>query len=727
MGSYLGKGGAKFMRLRTPLCFLVLTCIWACRSELTVEGEEDEFVIRYLGSPVYSSSHEVINLDGFKVDSSQILIWEELISGKPEPMFMANEDGAWSTAKPLDYELKVRNAFESTGRFAADSSDGLYIVQFQTPILDAYRRSILSEAVRIVNYLPNYAYVVRTSGQVAQKIKGLEYVRSVDELPPTLKHAPGFVRYSTPQRYDVVLTDTGSKGQLVEQLRKLDATVMNHHPGEAFLEAVLNSEQFEAVLQRPDVVWVEPSPQRIELDVDKARFMGGESRLESLVGGGFLGEGIRGHSLEGMNPDHSDFGASEFRQKPIGVVNTFYSEHGQNTFGIMFGDGTGNPLARGFLPRAQGYFTNSDAIYDSEADSEMSRFSLTKKVVDEYQVMFQSASWGYDLSTDYTARSLELDNVIYGLDIPITQSQSNSGDQFGRPQAWSKNVISVGAIYHYENLDMLDDKWDGGSSIGPAADGRIKPDLVSFYDSTLTTTQTGYTEDFGGTSGATPIVAGHVGLTLEMWTKGVLPTRLAFPKAEVFQNKPHFTTVKALLINTATQYEFFGEEHDLSRSKQGWGFPSLGRMYDLHNQMLVVNEEDKIRNLDVQTYRVEVANKTPELKATLVYSDPPGMVTAGITRVNDLDLKVIAPSGEVYWGNFGLTEGNYSKPGGQPNAVDTVENVFIKAPESGVWVVEVLGSEIVMDTVRGGTGDGIAIEVDYALVVSGIEPEKRDH
>ena len=40
-----------------------------------------------------------------------------------------------------------------------------------------------------------------------------------------------------------------------------------------------------------------------------------------------------------------------------------------------------------------------------------------------------------------------------------------------------------------------------------------------------------------------------------------------------FKNRPHFTTTKALLIHTAKQYKFEGENHDLTRTHQGWGFP----------------------------------------------------------------------------------------------------------------------------------------------------------
>ena len=80
-----------------------------------------------------------------------------------------------------------------------------------------------------------------------------------------------------------------------------------------------------------------------------------------------------------------------------------------------------------------------------------------------------------------------MDDIIWRLDIAIAQSQSNAGTQSSRPQAWAKNIISVGGVYHFNTLSTADDAWSGGASIGPAADGRIKPDVSYWYDSIFTT------------------------------------------------------------------------------------------------------------------------------------------------------------------------------------------------------------------------------------------------
>ena len=88
-----------------------------------------------------------------------------------------------------------------------------------------------------------------------------------------------------------------------------------------------------------------------------------------------------------------------------------------------------------------------------------------------------------------------MDDIIWRLDIAITQSQSNSGTRQSRPQAWAKNIISVGGIRHFNTLTTADDSWTSGASIGPAEDGRIKPDVSYWYDGIFTTTTgSGYTE-----------------------------------------------------------------------------------------------------------------------------------------------------------------------------------------------------------------------------------------
>ncbi len=607
----------------------------------------------------------------------------------------------------------------------------LFIVQFRDGLTTEDRNSLRDLGAELHQYLPERSYVVRMTPHVAASVSSLSNVAWVGEFSAKLKAQPRMVQNFAavsrkPARFDLVLVDKADRARLMRKVELLGGKVANPNAGSILIEAELDAEQLGSVLELPEVLWAERTPE-IELDVDKARVQGGANYLENqLAPPGYTGVGVNGHVMEGINPTHQGFRESQFRKAPISVVDGAYDDHGQATYGIIFGDGTGRPEARGLAPNAQGFYTNYNAVYAAPEGSEAegSRYHLMGVLKNEHRVMFQTASWGFSRVTEYTARSAEMDNLIFDHDITITQSQSNAGTRDSRPQAWAKNIISVGGVMHYDNADPSDDRWNGRASIGPATDGRIKPDLTAYYDRILTTSHSGYDEDFGGTSGATPIVAGHLALTLEMWTDGIFGNELPRVDGDRYDNRPHFTTAKALMINTAQQYAFEGEAHDLTRVHQGWGFPSLSNMFNGRNQIFVVNEDVVLEQGEAAEFTVTVADgtsltapKQPELKVTLVFADPEGNVAADVDRINNLDLKVTAPDGTIYWGNVGLLAGNYSKAGGTANTVDTVENVFIRNPAAGEWKIEVLATELNAD----GHVETSTVDADFALVVSGIQ------
>jgi hypothetical protein len=146
------------------------------------------------------------------------------------------------------------------------------------------------------------------------------------------------------------------------------------------------------------------------------------------------------------------------------------------------------------------------------------------------------------------------------------------------------------------------------------------------------------------------------------------------------------------------------------------------RLYDLRSKIFVVNETDLVTNLQTRTYQVTVAVGEPEFRATLVYTDRPGVPASAQHRINDLTLKVTAPDSTIYYGNNGMTSGNVTTPGGSPNTKDTVENVWVLNPAAGSWQVDVIGAEIVQDS----HVETPEIDADYALVVSGVVPIAPD-
>ena len=130
---------------------------------------------------------------------------------------------------------------------------------------------------------------------------------------------------------------------------------------------------------------------------------------------------------------------------------------------------------------------------------------------------------------------------------------------------------------------MTDDSWyNSGAGMtpsqGPAADGRQKPDVIAAFDDTYCTDQVGsagyvlgdYYNNFGGTSGAAPIVAGMVGQAYQMYIENYFDNN---PGGLI----PDSTLIKSLLIADAFQYDFA----DADRDSQGWGSADAEQIYTL--------------------------------------------------------------------------------------------------------------------------------------------------
>jgi len=493
---------------------------------------------------------------------------------------------------------------------------------------------------------------------------------------------------------------------------KLGAEVVLTIPEGFRLEARLTIPQLLELLARPEVLYIDFASEP-GTDMNIARLAGGLQYLSSVAG--YAGQGVRAEVMDsGLHVSHNDF-------KGLNIIihgtNGVSTSHGSSVFGIVFGRGVNEPNALGGLPLAE---ASVFAAYE-QLTSSYSRYTHTAQLVDAsgpYRTVFQTNSWGNAQTTEYTTLSAEFDDILFINDILILQSQSNTGSQRSRPEAWAKNVFSIGGFYHYDTLTRSDDIWGGGASVGPSEDGRQKPDVSNYYDMILTTNASdfGYTQ-FSGTSGATPITAGHVGIIFQMWADGVFAGEPGQAN-DVFASRPHASTLKALAINTAQQFDFDETSTQNSRFQQGWGTINVGTLYDvakIHDWRLplLVDESEPIAPLEEVTYQVTATAGT-YLRVTLVYRDPMPAVSASKQLINNLDLRVVSPSGTIYWGNFGLTDSPCSVPGGGPSTVDNVENVIICATEAGAYMISILGTEIVYDTYP----DNGVLDAIYSLVAS---------
>jgi serine protease AprX len=668
----------------------------------------------------------VMNVPG---SSALAITWNEAdAAGGTTPWYAISLDGAsLSRAQATAYSIAMSQAtFDPLAGLpdfshSAFTWDGeIYMVQFHTQVLAEYRAALEAAGARVYDHLVNHTLLARMTPAVRAQVEALEVVRWVGAFHPELRLEPGIAEdfaaetLAADQTYTVAVWERGieQKQLVADRVTAMGGVAFDVQPEGFLFQTKLSPSMLSAVIGMPEVAaasrWF---PGGVDMDI--ARQFSGADYLETQTG--FTGQGVRGEVFDtGVRTTHVAFAHDG------GVLlhgpNSSDDSHGTSTTGICFGDGSGNPAGRGVLPNGKIIFGVSIPYLNA---GHVNRYAFTAQIIDPgqpYQCVFQTNSTGSSQVTTYTPISQMMDDILFGNDIVILQSQSNLNSQNSRPEAWAKNIVSVGGINHGNTLTKVGDNW-GGASIGPATDGRIKPDLAHFYDSILCTSDsstTSYTTSFGGTSGATPITAAHFGLFFQMWHNNVWNNGAT--GATVFDSRSSARLARAAMINTASQWTFSGAAHNLTRTHQGWGAVDMAKLYDTRNETFYVDETDVLNNLQTQTYSLNVGAGEPELKATLVYRDPKAVNFAGVHRINNLSLRVTSPTATVYWGNNGLNANMWSPSGGAENNLDVVENVFVQNPTPGTWLVEVLGSDINTDVVPSVAGNN----ADFALWVTGV-------
>ncbi len=616
----------------------------------------------------------------------------------------------WSPNLPGSEHLDIR---APGGKLGVASDSPFRIISLSTPMLPEWVEALGSEGVTIHGYLPVNHVLVYVPDPAAT-LSSLPFVSAEFTLSADAKIEPGLVAGGGNPLVHV-LAVPGGPGALSDtaaEILRLGGTEITVDHDLERVTARIPAFQLRDLAGNGFVMWIDQAGEGDEADMDIIRLMMGADHIETA--GGFDGTGVVGQIMDvGFDENHPDFAASLITVDGSSCAGT----HGTSTYGVLFGSGQGDPQARGMAPGAKGVLACSS--------SGQTRYQHAQTLSSNWGGVFQSHSWGRLVPKDntYDSHSRENDQITFDMDMLVLQSMSNCGTQCARREAMAKNIISVGGSVHMNTADRSDDSWAPigwvPASTGPASDGRIKPELVGPYDNIYTTTgASGYTAYFGGTSGATPAVAGAAALIYEMADAGVFP---GIPAGST----PSAAAVKALLVSTAHQYDTaqtvgFGRwalaiplnADPFGRNVQGWGLPDLAALHGAAPSLSVVDETTLLDTGATTSYTVTVPPGTSQLRLSLAWTDVPADPAASRALVNDLDLRVDTPDGLFYNGNFGLAQSPFSLPGGLPDRLNNLENVILDDPEPGTYTVTVTGAAVNLD----GHIATPAIDQDFALV-----------
>jgi uncharacterized membrane protein/subtilisin family serine protease len=626
------------------------------------------------------------------------------------------------------------------------SSKGVYLVQFTGPLSPDTGIRLEGIGASVMGYVPDDGLVVGFDKPATVLAVSLwKDVRWLCPWQDGWKVDPYLTRGLGTMDLGVLAWDEGR--ELSRDIRKVGGRILAHQHDLYVVR--IDARSIPDMASIPGVSWVEPWTTPTFLMDSAARSVGARQRTDGAFDnegtavwaydnstdtfGGLTGKSVTVDITDtGVDGTHSAFNGRTERYTSLIETQAMWSDpigHGTHVAGIVLGDGSyrstedqfyHDNFDGKFVGMAPGAYMIAQSLYGP--NETFTYRNLTKWSVENGAQISQN-SWGtYHSSVwgNYTIVSRDYDNSTRDADWTTFGNQSllmvfAAGNEgiFGNntltTTAVAKNVISVGATGSGKNVTAMDEVWLH-SSKGWTDDGRIKPDLVAPGDDVTSTwgieassgsgTLPPEAGDhsyitYGGTSMSAPVVSGSAALVMD------------YLISKEGQTEPSPAVVKSILIASA---DHLGTSQWPSR-EQGWGLVNVSRaiVETRDNNMEFVDQTTKFYSVgESQSYRYDVQPGTP-LRVSLVWTDLPSEVYSGKMLINDLDLEVESPSGQVFKGNvFG---GGQSIVGGTADDTNNVEMVYIETPELGEWEVTVRSSQL--PPVWGG---GVQ---DYAVSVVG--------
>ncbi len=419
---------------------------------------------------------------------------------------------------------------------------------------------------------------------------------------------------------------------------------------------------------------------------------------DKVYSGGVAGLNLNGSGITIREWDAGSIRSThkEFDTRATNIDNTSISGHSTHVAGTLIAAGD-SAAAKGmaYASSLYSYDWNNDV---SEMASQAAAGMQLSNHSYSYYRGWQGTTWWGDptISTQedylfgfYDENAQDWDEVAY--DAPyylIMKAASNDRDDVGDgsyppdgpydciPQKGvAKNILTVGAVRDIPGgySQPSDVVMTSFSSWGPADDGRIKPDIsANGYGlfSTYSTNDSAYTV-MSGTSMATPSVTGSLSLLLQHYAN------LNGTK------KMKSATMKALLIHTADE----AGPNDGPDYEFGWGLMNTDSAAAIITRNQTIDVIDEFNLVEGQTYvRTVVATGLEPLKATIVWTDPPGIPPKpaldppDTILINDLDLKITQNANTYYPWKLDKDNPSNAATNTGKNYVDNVEMVTINNP-----------------------------------------------
>mgnify|MGYP000993791379 CR=1 FL=1 len=562
------------------------------------------------------------------------------------------------------------------------------IIQFETIPTENEKQQLLQSGIELLEYVPNNAYTVSVSGQLASDFLMQMKVRAIVELTAQQKMQPELARGILPAHAVkipgtvnvwVSFPKSFSFEAVSMELQKNNFDILNTDYRTYRIIALRTAtSRLEELASLPFIEYVQAAPKEDQELNYNSMFASRANVLKApLVAGG---DNLNGQGVVIGLGDNGDIQSHlDFTGRLVNRAGEVMRAHASHVGGTVAGAGIIQELYAGYAPKAtllnqvfSGIFSNAPA-YVQDHGMVLTNNSFGSVVSDCY----------YNGLYDLTSRILDQQAI----DLPELQQIFAAGNDGGLtctpyPAGFktvlggyqsAKNVLTVGSTDYKSDVS-------GFSSKGPVRDGRLKPEIMSQGQFVASTWVSNFYSYNNGTSMAAPGVTGGAALLVQRYRQ-----------LNAGAN-PENGLMKALLCNGSDDKGNNGPDF-----RYGFGRMNLLRSVTMMENATYFNST--VANTNTNTHTINVPANTAQLKVLVYWQDPPASVMAAKTLVNDIDLDVITPSSSTVLpailDTLPANVNNTATAGA--DHMNNIEQIVINNPAAGAYDIRIKGTAIVQN------------------------------
>ena len=580
---------------------------------------------------------------------------------------------------------------------AANLPEAPVVLRLDGPLDQARAASLAAAGARLCGYLPTNCFIADVSATTPARLAaagclvGIYAYQDAWRIDPVIMEAAGDLVVNLwlfeGEAPDATLALLGARGGL----RVLETEMVGKGWRVAASGAAADIRGLAAIA---GIQYIEPIPEYTLRNNVTTRWtiQSGITNVTPLYARGLTGSGQIIGIIDGaISSLHCSFvdavnPIGPLHRKLVAYNGTLGADqHGTHVGGTAAGDaGNDNANTRGIAYNARIAYSPYPSASESSVFSRHSTHYSQGAFIG-------TNSWGTDSTRAYDGGSRAIDVFLHDNDDALVTHAASNGSIVTNPEN-AKNSLCVSASVNGTGLDQMCANI-GGS--GPTLDGRRKPEVTAPGCSITSAgpASSCSTVTLTGTSMSTPAVGALAVLVRQYYVNGFYPTGAAI-SGDGFS--PSGPLVKATIVNGAQDIT---TSPGYPSNREGWGrvLGDASLFFGGDTRTMIVRETRNTSPGALSTGEayecpITVASNTLPLRITMCYHDAAAQVNAALTPVNNLDLVVIAPNGDVFRGNA-FTDG-FSIAGGAADTLNNTEQVHVQAPLAGTWTIRVEGTAV---------------------------------